>query len=64
VRQRRPGFTQHIASSMREAVEVARASLDTDGVVLLSPAAPSFDRYHNWEERSDDFSTIVHSLVS
>jgi UDP-N-acetylmuramoyl-L-alanine---L-glutamate ligase len=64
VRQRSPGFTQHIASSMREAVEVARASLETEGVVLLSPAAPSFDRYHNWEERSDDFTAIVHSLVS
>jgi UDP-N-acetylmuramoyl-L-alanine---L-glutamate ligase len=64
VRQRRPALTQHIASSMREAVEVARASLDDEGVVLLSPAAPSFDRYHNWEERSDDFTAIVHSLVS
>jgi UDP-N-acetylmuramoylalanine-D-glutamate ligase len=49
---------------MREALEVARASLDTNGVVLLSPAAPSFDRYHNWEERSDDFTAIVRSLVS
>jgi UDP-N-acetylmuramoylalanine--D-glutamate ligase len=64
VRQRSPGFTQHIASSMREAVEVARASLEIGGVVLLSPAAPSFDRYHNWEERSDDFTAIVRSLVS
>jgi UDP-N-acetylmuramoylalanine--D-glutamate ligase len=64
VRQRRPALVQHIASSMREAVEVARASLDKEGVVLLSPAAPSFDRYHNWEERSDDFTAIVHSLVS
>jgi UDP-N-acetylmuramoylalanine--D-glutamate ligase len=64
VRQRRPDFTQHLASSMREAVEVARTSLDAEGVVLLSPAAPSFDRYHNWEELSDDFSAIVHSLLS
>jgi UDP-N-acetylmuramoylalanine--D-glutamate ligase len=64
VRQRRPGFSQHLASSMREAVEVARTSLDGEGVVLLSPAAPSFDRYLNWEERSDDFVSIVRSLVS
>jgi UDP-N-acetylmuramoylalanine--D-glutamate ligase len=64
VHQRRPGFAQHIASSMREAVEAARASLETGGVVLLSPAAPSFDRYHNWEERSDDFTAIVRTLVS
>jgi UDP-N-acetylmuramoylalanine--D-glutamate ligase len=64
VRQRRPALIQHIASSMREAVEVARASLQGTGVVLLSPAAPSFDRYHNWEERSEDFTAIVRSLVS
>jgi UDP-N-acetylmuramoylalanine--D-glutamate ligase len=64
VRQRRPGLIQHVASTMREAVEVARTSLDEGGVILLSPAAPSFDRYHNWEERSADFAAIVHSLVS
>lgn len=64
VRQRRHGLIQHTASSMLEAVQIARSSLDTGGVVLLSPAAPSFDRYHNWEERSDDFTTIVRSLVS
>jgi UDP-N-acetylmuramoylalanine--D-glutamate ligase len=64
VRQRRSGFTQHIASSMREAVEIARDSLDGEGVILLSPAAPSFDRYHNWEERSEDFTAIVRSIVS
>ena len=51
------------AATMREAVQLARASLDTGGVVLLSPAAPSFDVYRNWEERSDDFTSIVHSLV-
>ena len=48
---------------MREAVQLARAALEHGGVVLLSPAAPSFDRYRNWEERSEDFTTIVHSLV-
>jgi UDP-N-acetylmuramoylalanine-D-glutamate ligase len=49
---------------MLEAVELARASLEEGGVVLLSPAAPSFDQYHNWEERSDDFTATVHSLLS
>ena len=44
--------TQHAATSMDEAVHLARASLTQGGVVLLSPAAPSFDRYRNWEERS------------
>jgi UDP-N-acetylmuramoylalanine--D-glutamate ligase len=63
VRLRRKDLVQHSAASMREAVQLARAALEHGGVVLLSPAAPSFDRYRNWEERSEDFTTIVHSLV-
>ena len=42
--------------SMDDAVERARAFLRDGGVVLLSPGAPSFDRYHNWLERSNDFT--------
>jgi UDP-N-acetylmuramoylalanine--D-glutamate ligase len=64
VRQRSHDLIQHAASSMSEAVQLARASLDAGGVILLSPAAPSFDRYHNWEERSEDFTHVVRSLVS
>jgi UDP-N-acetylmuramoylalanine--D-glutamate ligase len=64
VRRRRSSLTQRTASTMREAVQLARASIDSGGVVLLSPAAPSFDLYHNWEERSADFTSIVRSLVS
>lgn len=60
--RRRPDLAQH-AVTMLEAVQLARASLEFGGIVLLSPAAPSFDRYRNWEERSDDFTTIVRSLV-
>ncbi|HTB08720.1 MAG TPA: hypothetical protein VK704_02820, partial [Acidimicrobiales bacterium] len=55
--------TQHAATSMGEAVHLARASLTQGGVVLLSPAAPSFDQYRNWEERSADFTHIVRALV-
>jgi UDP-N-acetylmuramoylalanine--D-glutamate ligase len=64
VRRRRSSLTQRTASTMQEAVELARASIDAGGIVLLSPAAPSFDLYHNWEERSADFTAIVRSLVS
>jgi UDP-N-acetylmuramoylalanine--D-glutamate ligase len=63
VHQRSPHLAQRTARTMQEAVELARASLETGGVVLLSPAAPSFDLYHNWEERSADFTRIVRSLV-
>ncbi len=63
VHQRSPQLVQRTASTMREAVQLARASLDAGGVVLLSPGAPSFDLYHNWEERSADFTRIVRSLL-
>jgi UDP-N-acetylmuramoyl-L-alanine---L-glutamate ligase len=63
VRLRRHDLIQHAASTMLEAVTLARSSLAAGGVVLLSPAAPSFDLYRNWEERSDDFTTIVRSFI-
>ncbi len=63
VRSRVPGLEQHVATTMLEAVDLARGALTGGGVVLLSPAAPSFDRYHNWEERSADFVDVVrHTL--
>jgi UDP-N-acetylmuramoylalanine-D-glutamate ligase len=39
---------------------MARGFLTEGGVVVLSPGAPSFDRYKNWEERSHDFTRAVH----
>ena len=38
--------------------------VDEPGVVLLSPAAPSFDAYKNWQERSDDFERSVRVILS
>jgi UDP-N-acetylmuramoylalanine--D-glutamate ligase len=51
--------TVSIVGSMADAVAVARATRGDGGVVLFSPAAPSFDRYANWRERSDDFAACV-----
>jgi UDP-N-acetylmuramoyl-L-alanine---L-glutamate ligase len=47
-----------LAEGVRTGFEWARP----DGVVLLSPAAPSFGRYRNYEERAADFVRTVHSL--
>jgi UDP-N-acetylmuramoylalanine--D-glutamate ligase len=33
-----------------------------DGVVLLSPAAPSFDRYRDYRDRAAAFTTAVAAL--
>ncbi len=52
------------ATTMDEAVRRAFAALAGTGVVLFSPAAPSFDAYRNWAERSDDFTRAVHQIVA
>jgi UDP-N-acetylmuramoyl-L-alanine---L-glutamate ligase len=64
VTRRSSDIPQISVPSMRVAVMEARDALRDGGVVLLSPAAPSFDQYKNWKERSDDFTSIVHELTS
>jgi len=48
-----------VVDSMFDAVYRARTLLAGEGVVLLSPAAPSFDHYENWLERSEDFARCI-----
>jgi UDP-N-acetylmuramoylalanine--D-glutamate ligase len=45
-----------VAQSMREAVEIARKTTPRGGVILLSPAAPSYGMYRSFIERGEDFS--------
>lgn len=52
------------ARDMTSAVQLAAAALPDGGVVLMSPAAPSFDAYTNWSERSDDFARAVTEVTS
>jgi UDP-N-acetylmuramoylalanine--D-glutamate ligase len=47
------------AGDMREATQLARSLAVDGGVVLLSPAAPSFSQYANFEERGDDFAALA-----
>jgi UDP-N-acetylmuramoylalanine--D-glutamate ligase len=60
VRSLDPALKQSTFDSMDEAIHMARTFLSKGGIVLLSPGAPSFDRYKNWEERSQDFTRAVH----
>jgi UDP-N-acetylmuramoylalanine--D-glutamate ligase len=48
-----------VAADMAEAVARARAFARPGSAVLLSPAAPSYDTYRNFEERGDDFRSRV-----
>ena len=50
------------AEEMMGAVKAAANLLDAGGTVILSPAATSFDRYRNFEERGLDFKNAVLAL--
>lgn len=47
------------ASDLGEAVALARAALAGDGVILLSPGAPSFDAYRDYAERGHHFARLA-----
>jgi len=44
------------------AVAAASAALDREGVVLLSPAAPSFNAFRDFAERGERFAAAVSRL--
>ena len=53
------GVEAEVCTTMEKAVEAAmRDALEGD-VVLLAPAAASFDQYDSFEKRGDDFSQEV-----
>jgi UDP-N-acetylmuramoylalanine--D-glutamate ligase len=47
------------AAGMEEAVGLARGLAAAGGAVLLSPAAPSFNAYRDFEERGEHFRGLV-----
>jgi len=47
------------AGDIESAVEHARALAGAAGVVLLSPAAPSYDHYRDFEERGERFQALA-----
>jgi UDP-N-acetylmuramoylalanine--D-glutamate ligase len=58
------GETPHeICETMERAVARAAEEAEPGEVVLLAPAAASFDQYPNFEKRGDDFSARVKALI-
>lgn len=53
----------HEASSLDEAVPIARNLARPGDVVLLSPGAPSFDAYKNFVQRGEHFVSLVIALA-
>ncbi len=53
------GFTLAEAADLPEAVTRAQALLNGEGVVLLSPGAPSFGPYRDYTERGRHFAALA-----
>lgn len=53
------GFALEAADGLADAVARARRLLDGEGVVLLSPGAPSFGPYRDYVERGRDFARLA-----
>ncbi len=51
-----------MAADLDDAVGVARRETPADGIVLLSPAAPSFGRFANYRARSERFRELIGPL--
>ena len=49
---------------VRAGVAASVAWLDGEGIVLLSPAAPSFSQFRDWKERSEAFVAAVAAVVA
>jgi UDP-N-acetylmuramoyl-L-alanine---L-glutamate ligase len=47
------------AADLAEAVALARAQAAPGAVVMLSPAAPSYDHYRDFQERGDRFRALL-----
>ena len=53
------GFALEAAADLADAVARARRLLGGDGVVLLSPGAPSFGAYRDYTERGRHFAALA-----
>jgi UDP-N-acetylmuramoylalanine--D-glutamate ligase len=58
------GDTPHeICETMERAVARAAEEAEPGEIVLLAPAAASFDQYADFEARGDDFTRLVRALI-
>ncbi len=58
------GTEAEICTTMQQAVASAAADAAKGEVVLLAPAAASFDQYDNFEQRGEDFMQCVEDALS
>lgn len=51
------------AATLPDAVAAARAAARPGDAVMLAPACASFDMFRDFEDRGDQFKTLVHALT-
>ena len=51
------------AGTLARAVELAAAAAEPGDTVLLAPACSSFDQFRDYEDRGEQFKTLVHALA-
>ncbi|MEV6798986.1 UDP-N-acetylmuramoyl-L-alanine--D-glutamate ligase [Micromonospora rifamycinica] len=59
-----PKVRTDVVDDLVDAVRLARSVTPADGVVLLSPAAPSYGRFRNFEHRSEVFAEAIRDTVA
>ncbi|PZF92979.1 UDP-N-acetylmuramoyl-L-alanine--D-glutamate ligase [Micromonospora deserti] len=59
-----PKVRVEVVDDLVDAVRLARELTPAGGVVLLSPAAPSYGRFRNWEHRSEVFAQAVRDTAA
>ncbi len=52
------------AKTLLESLQTAMAFSEPGDIILLSPACASFDMFRNYEDRGDQFRTLVHELTT
>lgn len=58
-----PGIKARTVANMEQAVDAAVEVTPKGGTVILSPAAPSYNMYKNFEARGEDFSNCIKNLA-
>jgi len=59
----RAGVANETAGTLAQAVERAAAAAEPGDVVLLSPAAASFDQFREFEHRGEEFTRLVRTRL-